>query len=257
MQDFTETSQQKIRQILTSLTRSRAHLTAEIGHGVLTAPTLSLHVDTELGVFLIDTFNNGHAMDLVRGGKPFSLRGSDNGVQVYCGGLTVIDLVRFDAAHALKVALPESIHYYQRRATFRVDLDGLADIPASLGCTPAQVAAARSHAVDPNAVPDALVGRVIDLSTRGCRVVFTDQVYPVPSAGIDDTVTLRLRMPDREGTLDLPVMWRFKKHSIADSTLVVGLEFGAIDERTVESIQQFVVSMQFKQRAVELQRRCA
>ncbi|MEM7376830.1 MAG: flagellar regulator YcgR PilZN domain-containing protein [Pseudomonadota bacterium] len=257
MQDFNETSQQKIRQILASLTRDRAHLTAEIGHGILSAPTLSLNVDTELSVFLLDTFSDDQAMNLVRAGKPFSLRGSDNGVQVYCAGLTVIDLVRFDDAHALKVALPESIHYFQRRTTFRVDLDGLADIPASLGCTDAQVAAARSHAVNPDDVPDVLIGRVIDLSTRGCRVVFSDQVYPVPSADINDTVTLRLMMPDRDDTLDLPVMWRFKKHSIAESTLVVGLEFGDIDERTVESIQQFVISMQFKQRAADLQRRCA
>ena len=57
--------------------------------------------------------------------------------------------------------------------------------------------------------------------------VFTSSIYmPAAKSPIS---SLRLMMPDRDDTLDLPVMWRFKKHSIADSTLVVGLEFGEVD----------------------------
>ncbi len=254
--DFRVTSSQRIGSIFASLGRTRAMITAEFDNGAIQVATLILEVDPKSGTCLIDDFADSAANAAIKAKKPFSLRGSDNGVQVFASGLVVTEITEHQGCRALRLQLPTSIRYTQRRDAFRLSLNNLVDINVSMSLTPSQVeavtGAVQATGTDPVTpcieAPLDVEGRVLDLSGGGARVLLLQQPEPLPDPVEDELATLTLPLFAEREPLQLAVQWRFSRHSVSQQRQQIGLEFIGLSERTSDLIQRFVVTTQFAAR---------
>ncbi|MEM7376829.1 MAG: flagellar regulator YcgR PilZN domain-containing protein [Pseudomonadota bacterium] len=248
--EFNVSSASQISSIFKSLARNRALLTAEFGRNDVQAATLILDVDAKNGTCVIDPFTDPNAQRAVAAKQQFALRGSNGGVQLYCPRLSLQGQRAVDGSTGLEINLPERMHYLQRRDFFRLDVERIMTLNATLKLTPGQRQAMVSEDPDAPEPPTELQGDVVDLSGGGMGLVFYSQVMPVPRPDDNDIVDVTLSLHEDADAMTLPAQWRFSNHSASRETLQVGLEFIEPDRTQQDRIQQFVVKMQFVQRRI-------
>lgn len=159
------TRQASIFAVLRSLQKHRSPLTLTFDNNPKqTYTSIILKVDLDEGYFLMDEIAPPSGHHLAVEGKSFSVRGNDKGVQVVFNDNTVTGVGRNNGAAVYKVTLPSRLLYKQRRDAYRAHI-ALAD--------QAEIKLTSYERQKP------LVGRIVDISSTGCKVEFPYLVEPV------------------------------------------------------------------------------
>lgn len=144
--------------ILRSVQKSRAPLTLHFhGHNHTACTSIILKVDLEEGYFLLDEIAPASGHKLAMNQTPFSVQATDKGVEIVFRNNKVVGAGRNQGAVVYKVPLPRKLLYKQRREAYRAHI-ALAD--------QVEVKLTSYERSKP------LAGRIIDISSTGCKIEF-------------------------------------------------------------------------------------
>ncbi|MDX1397181.1 MAG: flagellar regulator YcgR PilZN domain-containing protein, partial [Oceanospirillum sp.] len=158
------TRQASIFAVLRSLQKHRSPLTIVFrGHNKQTFTSIVLKVDLEEGYFILDEIAPPSGHKRAMEGGIFSIQANDKGVQVVFGNNTVVGAGRNDGAAIYKIPLPKQLLYKQRRDAYRAHIAIADQVEVKLTSYERQ---------------KPLVGRIIDISSTGCKIEFPYLVEP-------------------------------------------------------------------------------
>ena len=142
-------------------------------------------LDVQGNTFLLEDVQPREAIPTLRAGQPFALHARALGIYVHSAGNRVVKADSDRGVPYFHVALPRSILFQQRRKAERFRL------PRGAITSDASVTLIREPKAD---FP--MVGRVIDVSTGGCRAEFDSPT--VPSIANDELVqACAINIPNR------------------------------------------------------------
>ncbi|WP_417596761.1 flagellar brake protein [Oceanospirillum sp.] len=225
------TRQASIFAVLRSLQKHRSPLTIVFqGHNKQSFTSIVLKVDLEDGYFILDEIAppSGHKRALE--GGVFSIQANDKGVQVAFGNNTVVGAGHNEGAAIYKVAMPKQLLYKQRRDAYR-----------------AHIAIADQEDIKLTSYKrqKPLVGKIIDISSTGCKVEFP---YLVEPAFEDMEVFDELSFDLPEAEFDTSVLCAAEARRAVyfedKKTTQCGFQFLNPDGRNQREIDRFVAYLQ-------------
>lgn len=217
--------------VLRSLQKHRSPLSIQFhGRDNQTYTSIILKVDLEEGYFILDEIAPPSGHKKVMSGSPFSIKANDKGVQVLFGSNIIVGAGRNDGAAIYKVPLPKKLLYKQRRDAYRAHI-ALAD--------QAEVKLTSYERQKP------LLGRIIDISSSGCKIEFSYLVDPAfEELEVFDEVSFELP----ESTFDTSVLCSAEaRHAVyfEDKNMTqCGFRFLNPDGRNQREIDRFVAYLQ-------------
>jgi len=217
--------------VLRSLQKHRSPLTITFrGQNKQTYTSIVLKVDLDEGYFILDEIAppSGHqrAMD----GGIFTVQANDKGVQVVFGNNTVVGAGRNDGAAIYKVPLPKQLLYKQRRDAYRAHI-AIAD--------QAEVKLTSYERQKP------LVGRIIDISSTGCKIEFPYLVDPAfEDMEVFDEVSFDLPEAEFDTSVLCAAEARRAVYFEDKNMTQCGFRFLSPDGRNQREIDRFVAYLQ-------------
>ena len=228
------TNQQQIYSILAGVQKARTPITIKFEDNDKYYTSLILRTDLEGSYIIIDEVAPSDGHQLAIGKRPFSIRGSHQGVNLFfrpnvIAGSGIENNIAF-----YKVMLPAEMIYQQRRAAYRAPVARSLQVPVVL----------ESRKLDIK-----LNGRLHDISISGCRINFDGEVEQELIRGeLFDTCAI-----------DLPTGFKIMcgmtlKHSRYEPEwreTTMGFQFESIDRISVKAIDRFVYFLQREARRLE------
>lgn len=217
--------------VLRSLQKHRSPLTITFrGHAKQTYTSIVLKVDLDEGYFILDEIAPPSGHQRVMDGGIFSIQANDKGVQVAFGNNKVVGAGRNDGAAIYKIPLPKQLLYKQRRDAYRAHI-ALAD--------QVEVKLISYERQKP------LVGRIIDISSTGCKIEFPYLVDPAfEDMEVFDEVSFDLPEAEFDTSVLCAAEARRAVYFEDKHTTQCGFRFLNPDGRNQREIDRFVAYLQ-------------
>ncbi len=240
-QNFTVSDASRMGSILKSLERNRTMLGVNFRGSSEFANTMVVGVDTAGRTVLLDEFNTNTANDMAMRGSIFSVRGNDQGVDIFFSNVRAIKVAKIEGNKAYRVAFPESMSYKQRRDGYRVQIGEMMNLMVEAMFT-FEDEDEDGEFFDRTVTLDC---ELSDLSVSGCRVTtFKVKEVPLPDA-VPVTCKLRWIVPDTEQSLVVEGVMRHFVHNEHREVLQIGVEFIELEQRIQDEVDRFVIQAQF------------
>jgi len=158
------TRQASIFAVLRALQKSRAPLSITFrNHSDQIFTSIILKVDLDEGYFILDEIAPPSGHQHAISGGIFSIQANDKGIQVFFGNNTITGTGSNGGAAIYKIPLPKQLIYKQRRDAYRAHIAIADQVEVKLISYERQ---------------KPLVGRIIDISSTGCKVEFPYIIDP-------------------------------------------------------------------------------
>ncbi|MBC53711.1 MAG: hypothetical protein CMQ34_15470 [Gammaproteobacteria bacterium] len=221
------TSAGDIFSVLRTLQADRSSISIQFNGSAGMHSSLVLNVNLKARTFQLDEFTPREAHRQAEAGAPFSMRASINGIRVHAKDL-VIKQVRQDAdGQYYELTFPDRLLYLQRRDAFRAWVPGTLMVAAR--CIN------KKH-------PDALQGRVLNMSATGFRLVVEGKVDPPPGMLEEFALTIKLPLIDHE--LSCPAEAVYVQYQQDRNHTVMGFRFGNMGRSDQVAVNRFVTQLQ-------------
>lgn len=224
------TRQASIFAVLRSLQKSRAPLTLSFGDKEQQFTSIILKVDLEEGFFLLDEIAPPSGHDKAMTGKTFTIHANDKGVQVAFSGNRVVGAGRNEGAAIYKIPMPRQLLYKQRRDAYRAHIAMSDQVEVKLISYERQ---------------KPLVGRIIDISSTGCKVEFPYRVEPeFAETEVFDELTFDLPVTEFDTSVLCAAEARRAVYQNDKQITQCGFRFINPDGRNQREIDRFVAYLQ-------------
>ena len=225
------TRQASIFSVLRALQKSRAPLAITFrGHGNQTFTSIILKVDLNEGYFLLDEIAPPSGHQYALSGNIFSIQANDKGVQVFFGDNSIIGTGYNDGAAVYKVLLPKKLIYKQRRDAYRAHIAIADQVEVKLISYERQ---------------KPLVGRIIDISSTGCKVEFPYIIDPaLTEFEVFDEINFDLPEPEFNTSVLCAAEARRAIYLEDRHITQCGFRFLSPDGRNQREIDRFVAYLQ-------------
>ena len=224
------TRQASIFAVLRSLQKHRSPLSITFkGYGKQNFTSIILKVDLEEGYFILDEITPARGHQQAVTGDLFTIQANDKGVQVVWGNNSVTGVGHSNGASVYKVAIPKKLLYKQRRDAYRAHIARADQVEVKLISYERQ---------------KPLFGRIIDISSTGCKIEFP---YPVEPELLEKEVFDEISF-DLPKTLDTSILCAaearraiyFENRKVTQC----GFRFLNPDGRNQREIDRFVAYLQ-------------
>ncbi|MCB1754371.1 MAG: flagellar brake protein [Gammaproteobacteria bacterium] len=240
--DFIISNQARISWIMQSLRDDHQLIDVDFPDRKIGARSIIVDVNADEGYFSIDEFPSAGCHKQALAGEAFDLRASLNGVDVTAKALVVENVIDDPHGALYQIQIPGSVHYVQRRETFRARVTGLIEVPVEIALVPPGDA--------PDQEPVTTEAQLADISADGCRLSLSGEEGSVFGA-LDQRWTLRMQFPDTEEPLNVRVITRHSRFLERSKLWYVGCQFDNNDARSQQLIDRFVTQVQRLERQRE------
>ena len=186
-------------------------------------------LDLENDQVLLQNIIPREGIDHLQRGKTFSITGRADGLFVYISDNRVVsgnEAIANPVANCVRIALPTTVLYQQRRRSQRVHL-------------PVQASNHRSHIRLGNIAP--LYGRILDLSTDGAKIF----IEPAKADSIRKDQRLedcRIHVPNQL-SIDVSYIVRYAHYNAAQHAMTCGLDVLEVSPNGQRELDAFVAKI--------------
>ena len=229
----TLTSKQQIYGVLTAVQKSRTPITVKFEGLEQYFTSLILKTNLDDGYLIIDEIapELGHQLALQQ--RPFSIRGSHNGISLFFRPNVISGSGMENNIAFYKVDFPAEMIYQQRRTSFRAHVPTAMDIHASLVSTQ----------------QGPLKARLFDISIGGCRLNFKGEMAPEFRRG--DEIQEFSLMLNNGFQLNCPLVVKHATYIKDWHETTCGLQFAGLDKSVERQIDRFVYFLQREARRLQ------
>jgi c-di-GMP-binding flagellar brake protein YcgR len=225
----------RIAALLNRMLETNALLTVILPAGEARYNTILLDMLESDGELFIDELTPPEGQRLVREGVELRIYASVRGVQFHFSS-RILETIEEEDGLSYRIELPESVHYLQRRASYRVSLPRSQAVPVSATLS--------------NGLP--LKGFLADLSEGGMRIRCPMPLKQVPYLRKGDSIPTVMFHIETDGDLVQKLEIRLAAYDEHHQELVLGCRFVDSDPRFNQRISHLTMSLQR-----ELRRRMA
>lgn len=222
--------------ILRTLKRTHAQLNVSFASTQHVFASIVLDVNSSEGYFLLDELNPIHGHERLLAGQRFSVRASDQGVQIFFSGCKVTEVIQAHDGAMYKVAFPTSMIHHQRREAFRAHVGRTYHIPVRLNAAHREII---------------LEGELLDISSTGCKVEFPFLVTP-PFDELEEFDEMEIEVESQNILIRCSAEARYASYLEELETTHCGFRFLQIDGRSQREVDRFVVYLQREARRLGL-----
>ncbi len=230
----TVSNKQQIYSILTSVQKARSAITIKFEDNDRYYTSLILKTDLDEGYFIIDEIAPEDGHRFAQSHKPFSIRGSHNGVSLFFRPNIIAGTGIQDSIAFYKIRLPKEMLYQQRRSAFR------ALVARALGVEACATSRERGTTFE---------GQLHDISISGCRINFEGEIDPEFNRG-EVFKSCRILLSDGS-IIECPLTLKHATYIRDWKETTCGFQFEGLDKYEVKSIDRFVYFLQREARRLE------
>ena len=232
--DRTVANKQQIYSILASVQKARTAITIKFEDNDRYYTSLILRTDLSEGYIIIDEIAPEDGHHLVLQHKPFSIRGSHNGISLFFRPNIISGSGIQDGIAFYQVPLPKEMLYQQRRSAFR------AVVARALGVKASVTSKERGLTYE---------GRLHDISISGCRINFEGEVKP-GFVRTEVFESCKIMLSDGS-SIECPLTLKHATYERDWKETTCGFKFEGLDKYATKSIDRFVYFLQREARRLE------
>ena len=230
----TVSNKQQIYSILTAVQKARSAITIKFEDNDRYYTSMILRTDLDEGYIIIDEIAPEEGHRFAQQKKPFSIRGSHNGVSLFFRPNIIAGAGIQDSIAFYKILLPVEMLYQQRRSAFR------AVVGRALGIKATITSQERGTTYE---------GRLHDISISGCRINFEGEIKPeFVRTEIFESCKIML---SNGSNIECPLTLKHANYSRDWNETTCGFQFEGIDKFIEKSIDRFVYFLQREARRLE------
>ncbi|MES2819782.1 MAG: flagellar regulator YcgR PilZN domain-containing protein [Pseudomonadota bacterium] len=185
-----------------------------------------VEVDRERGVIALDEMVPNDGERFLQNGEPFQIEAFHEGVRIAWKCQHRVEIGELQGARCYWSALPEEIHYHQRRSAFRAPLKQAQAIKVTLAGT---------------RLTPAIEGDLLDISATGCKLRFKGDVTDRLQTG---QVYERFNAALPIGSITTAVELRHLQYAEKAEVTFAGLRFFRMGGQEQRQVERFVYQVQ-------------